>query len=161
MHPSLKAQVALEFLLLAAFFLLVLVVAIGYFASLQQTELINREYLLGREVAARIADEVHAALVAGPGYVKTINLPPTVAGSYYKLYITKSPQYATAYVEIRWTRGGTNLEYSFPLASKNVGVFLNGAAKADGQIDVTHPLTIRNGDTENNRVGAIALEQTS
>jgi len=121
MHPSLKAQVALEFLLLAAFFLLVLTVAIGYFASLQQTEMINREYLLGREVAARVADEVHVALVAGPGYEKTILLPPTVAGSLYTLQITNNyAQSATAYVEISWMRGGTTLEYAFPLAIRSL-----------------------------------------
>lgn len=153
---------ALEFMLLAAFFLLVLVVAIGYFASLQQTEMTNREYLLGREVAARVADEVHAALVAGPGYEKTILLPPTVAGSLYTLQITNSSQYATAYVEISWPRGGTTLEYSFPLASRNLWHDTEpiGEANPMPPIDTAKSLTIKNADSETSRVGKIVFEQS-
>src|SRR3989338_236936 len=142
MSPSLKAQMALEFLLLAAFFLLVLVIAVGYFASLQQTEMINREYLLGREVAARIADEVHVALVSGPGYEKKINLPPTVAGSPYTLRITNKADYATAYIEMSWTRGGTNLEYSFPLASRNLWHELPPPFSFTEPIDEINPMEI-------------------
>ncbi|MDO8339552.1 MAG: hypothetical protein Q7T16_02745 [Candidatus Burarchaeum sp.] len=160
MSPRLKAQMALEFLLLVSFFLLVLVIAMGYFASLQQTEMTNREYLLGREVAARIADEVHLALVSGPGYEKTINLPPTVAGSPYELRITNSDQFATAYVEISWTRGGTDLEYAFPLASRSVYGELNGLGVFPPfALDVTIPLTIKNADLTDNRVGIIVFHQ--
>ncbi len=123
MRPRLKAQIALEFLLLAAFFLLVLTVAVGYFASLQQTEMRNREYLLGREVASRIADEVHTSLLSGAGYSKTITLPQTIAGARYNLLITNEENYGTAFVELSWKRGSETLEYSEPLAYRGLLTF--------------------------------------
>ncbi|VVC02945.1 Uncharacterised protein [Candidatus Burarchaeum australiense] len=159
-----KAQVALEFMLLAAFFMLVLLVVIAYFSSMQTSEMADREYLLGQQVAGRIADEVHTALLAGQGYQKTIMLPPTIAGAPYELRITNSMQYATAYVEISWTRGTTNLDYSFPLETRNVyaergmsGFPINDANPLT--IDVTKPLTIMDTDFDFHRVGNIVFHQ--
>ncbi|RLG20184.1 hypothetical protein DRN67_00570 [Candidatus Micrarchaeota archaeon] len=115
-----KGQAALEFLLLAAFFLFIFLLLTGYFASLQRSQIVDREYLLASEVTSRIAYEVHAALLAGPGYEKSFVLPSTLGTSEYELRITNYDEFATAYAEVRWTKGGTEYEYSSPLASRNL-----------------------------------------
>lgn len=116
-----RGQVATEFLILAAFFLLVFTVVLAYFSSLQGREIEDREYALGREVAALVADRVHSAVVAGAGYQSQFSLPQAVAGQYpYELRITNKSVFSAAYVEVNWTKGGRQFEYSIPLASRNI-----------------------------------------
>lgn len=116
-----RGQVAMEFMLLAAFFLLVFTVILAYFASLQAREFEDREYAIGREVAARVADEVHAAVAAGNGYQKSFVLPDRIAGRYpYEVRINNKSAFAVAYVEINWSAGARQYEYAIPLASRNI-----------------------------------------
>ncbi len=116
-----RGQVAVEFLMLAGFLLLVFTVMLAYFASLQGTEIDGREYALGREVAALVADEVHLAVVAGPGYESVFSVPPLVAGTYpYDLKLTNKDAFSAAYAEINWTKSGKQFEYSIPLASRKL-----------------------------------------
>ena len=115
-----KAQIALEFLLLAGFFLLVFLIMVAYFASMQRSEITGREHLLGREITLLVADHMHAALLGGKGHSTTFTLPPTLAGSEYQLYITNRTDYETAYVEIKWGTSGREFEYATPLATRNL-----------------------------------------
>jgi len=105
--------------MLAGFMLLVFTVMLAYFASLEGTEIEGREYALGREAAALVADEVHSAVVAGPGYEASFSVPQLVAGAYpYVLRLTNKDVFSAAFVEISWTKGGKQFEYSIPLAGR-------------------------------------------
>jgi hypothetical protein len=110
-----------EFLMLAAFLLLVFTVVLAYFASLQGREIQDREYALGREVGALVADRVHLAVVAGSGYEAVFSVPPLVAGAYpYDLKLSNRDAFSSAYVDVSWTKGGSQFEYSIPLASRKL-----------------------------------------
>jgi len=138
MQARLKAQVAMEFMILAGFFLLVFVIAVGYFASLQKSEITSREYLLGREIGLQMADEAHAALLGGKGYEKTFTLPPTIAGTPYELSITNRREDSTMFAEVSWLKGSTKLEYVQPLP------FRNARSGAVMNIDLSEPVTVSN-----------------
>jgi hypothetical protein len=129
MQDRRRAQVAMEFMLLAAFFMVVLVVVLAYFSSIQAREIQDREYAIGREIAARMADEVHASVVAGEGYQTKFNVPAGIGGRYpYDLVLANQKvSFASAFVEINWTESGQQFEYSIPLATRNL---CNGAPAA-------------------------------
>ena len=140
-----RAQVALEFMLLAGFFLLVFLIMTAYFASLQRSEITDREYLIGREITSIVSDEVHAALLGGPGYEKAFQLPTTLAGSDYSLKITLRSSDSTAFAEVSWFKGTEQFEYANPLATRIV--FKNGvaiSAPGSASLNPKRPITIKN-----------------
>lgn len=111
----------MEFLMLAAFLLLVFTVMLAYFASLQGTEINDREYAIGKEVAALVADRVHLAVVAGNSYESVFSVPPLVAGAYpYDLKLSNRNAFSAAYVDVNWTKSGGQFEYSIPLADRKL-----------------------------------------
>ena len=85
-----RAQAAAELLTYLGFFLLVFT-AMTLLVIMQVGEDISqREYALSRSVAGQVADYAHLAIVAGPGFNATFQIPREINGKPYTLNFTNS-----------------------------------------------------------------------
>lgn len=85
-----KAQSAIEVISYAAFFLLIFIATMGVLLQQQNQGLIRAENAFAQELAFSIADSIHTAFVAGPGFSQIVKLPNDVLGTPYNISISFS-----------------------------------------------------------------------
>lgn len=119
----------MEVLTYAAFFFLVFVSAVAVFLSVQNQELSRAQNAYAQEIAYGLADSIHTAFVAGPGFVQTVSLPRNILGKPYSISISRSPDassIATGFVYIEWQSGGKSASFSAPTVTANYQPVLGG-----------------------------------
>jgi len=160
-----RGQAAVEVLSYAAFFFLVFVSAVAVFLSVQGQELARAQNAYAQEIAYGLADSVHTAFVAGPGFSQTLSLPRDILGRPYSVSISRSldaSSAATGFVYVEWQSGGKSAVFSAATVTSDYQPVLDGHGfvrlEQDGKmefivIDATQnrPLNI------SNRAGAIFL----
>jgi hypothetical protein len=117
---SFRAQAAVEVLVYLGFFLLVFVSLSMMFMLQINQDIVQREYMLSREIAAQVAVEVDMALEAGPGFNATFPVPAQVAGQPYALVFTDA---GSLYVQVAPSRTQSvpSLFY-FPLSTRRISL---------------------------------------
>ena len=128
-----NGQAAVEVLTYAAFFFLVFVSAVAVFLSVQDQELARAQNAYAQEIAYGLADSVHTAFVAGPGFVQGVSLPRDILGRPYYISISRSPDassVATGFVYIEWQSGGKSRSFSAPTVTASYDY----AGGADGMV---------------------------
>ncbi len=86
-HSS-RAQAAVEILTYMSFFLLVFVIISLSIISQVGQDISQREFSLSRSIAAQVADFVQLAMLAGPGFDATFQIPTKINGKPYSLNLT-------------------------------------------------------------------------
>ncbi len=149
--PLAKGQAAVEVLVYLGFFLLVFVSLSMMFMLQINQDIIQREYLLSRQVAAQVAVEVDMALEAGPGFNATFPVPTQVAGQPYALVFTDA---GSLYVQVAPGRAQSvpSLFY-FPLSTRRIAL---GCAEPDEACPGNRMGTYRDSNTD--RTGLLRTE---
>jgi len=86
-----KGQVAIEFFVYSALFLLVVMVSYVLVNFIQDTEIPEKEGLLIRETGQSFVDAVSLAVGGGPGFTYNLSFSKTVLGGPYRITIYDSP----------------------------------------------------------------------
>ncbi|MCL6088692.1 MAG: hypothetical protein M1530_00825 [Candidatus Marsarchaeota archaeon] len=117
---ALRAQAAVEVLVYLGFFLLVFVSLSLMFMLQINQDIVQREYMLSRQLAAQVAVEVDMALEAGPGFNATFPVPAQVAGQPYALVFTDA---GSLYVQVApgRTQSVPSLFY-FPISTRRISL---------------------------------------
>jgi hypothetical protein len=114
MPCGLCGQAAVEVLSYAAFFLLVFIGSVAVFLQMQNQDIVRAEYSYAQQIANRIADQVHVAVVAGNGFVQAVSIPNSLLGKEYNITISRpnlaSPAAVeTGFVYIEWVASNGRL----------------------------------------------------
>ncbi|MCX8174791.1 MAG: hypothetical protein N3E51_01135 [Candidatus Micrarchaeota archaeon] len=114
-----KGQAAVEVLSYASFFLLGFVVATAVFFQMQSIEISRAEHSFAQEIAYELADHIHTAFVAGPGFVQNVTLPSDILGKPYRISISRKPSTMalvpeTGFVYVEWMGPSQNSSFSAP-----------------------------------------------
>ena len=117
---SFRAQAAVEVLVYLGFFLLVFVSLSMMFMLQINQDIVQREYMLSRQLAAQVAGEVDMAIEAGPGFNATFPVPAQVAGQPYALVFTDA---GSLYVQVAPSRTQSvpSLFY-FPISTRRISL---------------------------------------
>jgi len=87
---SKSGQAAVEVLAYASFFLLVFAAIAAVFLQLQSQELSRAESAYAQQIAYGLADNVHTAFIAGPGFSQEVALPLKLLGKDYSIRVSSS-----------------------------------------------------------------------
>jgi len=112
-----RAQAAVEVLAYSAFFMLVFVAVVAVFFQQQSQGLTRAENAYAQEIAYGVADHIHTAFVAGPGFSQTIAIPNKLLGKPYKIALSYGNNPATretGFVYVEWRGPSGNASFSAP-----------------------------------------------
>jgi hypothetical protein len=132
-----------ELLAYAAFFLFILVSAVGVFLFLQSQETSRAQNAYAQEIAYGFSDSIGVAFTAGPGFYQKVALPPSLLGSNYALAVSKNPNAAsfrTGLVYVYWNSSGKPSSFSAPTATASyIFQSVPGQIWGDGELIFISP----------------------
>lgn len=143
-----KAQAAVEFVAYFGFFLTMFVLFLAYLSIQHSSDVKLYTQNAGKEMAGRVASEIHFAVSSGDGYNRTFVIPKTFMASKYSLNFT--PQ---GFVEISW-EGDAPFSYQFQTGVSALNTNTLIGAPGDLEVDVSLGRM-----TVENRNGAIYVQQ--
>lgn len=124
-----KAQSAIEVISYGAFFLVLFIATIAILLQQQNQGLIRAENAFAQEVAFSIADSIHTAFVAGPGFSQIVKLPKDVLGKPYNISISFSSSPSskeTGFVYIELIGSSGRLSFSAPTITTSYSAHASG-----------------------------------
>ncbi|VVB73931.1 Uncharacterised protein [uncultured archaeon] len=108
-------QASVELISYASFFFLVFMAAVAIFFQIQGQEMSRAEYANAQEIANGLADRIHTAFVAGPGFEERFFLSRSLLNRPYTLSVTSgaTPQsQQTGFVYVEWQGASGPASYS-------------------------------------------------
>ncbi|MFB6208500.1 MAG: hypothetical protein ABEJ69_04055 [Candidatus Nanohaloarchaea archaeon] len=88
-----KGQVAIEFMTLVGFSMLLLAIMMGFVAKKQSQAVQYHNYQNARDIAENVAFQAEMALVQGEGYSRKFFLPTALAGKNYNVTVRNNTVY--------------------------------------------------------------------
>lgn len=119
----------------SAFFLLAFLGMMVVFFQMQSQELARAENAYAQEVAWGFSDQIRTALVAGPGFAQTVQIPPSILGKPYTITVSRKisfgggttpPERETGFVYIDWQGPSRPAVFSAPTATTSYDVQTSG-----------------------------------
>ncbi|MFB6204356.1 MAG: hypothetical protein ABEJ75_01790 [Candidatus Nanohaloarchaea archaeon] len=88
-----KGQVAIEFMTLVGFSMLLLAIMMGFVAKKQSRAVQYHNYQTARDIAENVAFQAEMALVQGDGYSRRFFLPTAIGGRNYNVTVRNNTVY--------------------------------------------------------------------
>ncbi len=117
--PALRGQVATEFFVYSAVFLIIVLAAYFSIFFVQSAEVANKEALYVKWFGERFASNLNTAMSSGEGFSMKMAFSPYILEKPYSVYIKPARAGRNGFVFITWSAG--NVTYSYPIGNMNIG----------------------------------------